>query len=200
MNYFKYGEREIEYLKKRDIILGDAIDKIGMIKRKTEPDIFYSLVSSIISQQISTKAAVTVKTRLMNLIGEINPENINATSANDIQKCGMSLRKAGYIRGIAEAAVTRTIDFCNLYRLSDKEVIEELTKLKGVGRWTAEMLLIHSLERPNILSYKDLGIRRGIIRLYELEELSIEEFETYRRRYSPYSTVASLYLWEISRN
>ncbi|HZK57195.1 MAG TPA: DNA-3-methyladenine glycosylase 2 family protein, partial [Clostridia bacterium] len=191
---------EIEYLKKRDIILGDAIDKIGMIKRKTEPDIFYSLVSSIISQQISTKAAVTVKTRLMNLIGEINPENINATSANDIQKCGMSLRKAGYIRGIAEAAVTRTIDFCNLYRLSDKEVIEELTKLKGVGRWTAEMLLIHSLERPNILSYKDLGIRRGIIRLYELEELSIEEFETYRRRYSPYSTVASLYLWEISRN
>ncbi|MDI9476645.1 MAG: DNA-3-methyladenine glycosylase 2 family protein, partial [Bacillota bacterium] len=65
---------------------------------------------------------------------------------------------------------------------------------------TAEMLLIHSLERPDILSYKDLGIRKGIIKLYELEELSIEEFETYRRRYSPYSTVASLYLWEISKN
>jgi DNA-3-methyladenine glycosylase II len=97
MNYFKYGEREIEHLKKRDTILGDAIDKIGMIKRKTEPDIFYSLVSSIISQQISTKAAATIKIRLMNLVGEINPENINATSANEIQKCGMSLRKAGYI-------------------------------------------------------------------------------------------------------
>lgn len=200
MNYFKYGEREIEYLKRRDIILGGAIDKIGMIKRKTEPDILYSLVSSIISQQISTKAAVTVKTRLINLIGKINPENINAMSANDIQKCGMSLRKAGYIRGIAEAAIAETIDFNNLHRLSDKEVIEELTKLKGVGEWTAEMLLIHSLERPDMLSYKDLGIRKGIIKLYELEELSMEKFETYRGRYSPYSTVASLYLWEISKN
>ncbi|MDI9475385.1 MAG: DNA-3-methyladenine glycosylase 2 family protein, partial [Bacillota bacterium] len=65
---------------------------------------------------------------------------------------------------------------------------------------TAEMLLIHSLERPDILSYKDLGIRKGIIKLYELEELSIEEFEIYRRRYSPYSTVASIYLWEINKN
>jgi DNA-3-methyladenine glycosylase II len=200
MNYFKYGEREIEHLKKRDTIHGDAIDKIGMIKRKTEPDIFYSLVSSIISQQISTKAAATIKIRLMNLVGEINPENINATSANEIQKCGMSLRKAGYIKGIAEAAITKTINFGNLHRLSDKEVIEELTKLKGVGEWTAEMLLIHSLERPDILSYKDLGIRKGIIKLYELEELSIEEFEIYRRRYSPYSTVASIYLWEINKN
>jgi DNA-3-methyladenine glycosylase II len=62
------------------------------------------------------------------------------------------------------------------------------------------MLLIHSLERPDILSYKDLGIRKGIIKLYELEELSIEEFEIYRRRYSPYSTVASIYLWEINKN
>lgn len=200
MNYFKYGEREIEYLKKRDIILGNAIDKIGMVKRKTEPDIFYSLVSSIISQQISTKAAVTVKARLMNLIGEINPENVNAMGANDIQKCGMSLRKAEYIKGIAEAAITKTIDLNNLHRLSDKEVIEELTKLKGVGEWTAEMLLIHLLERPDILSCKDLGIRKGIIRLYELEELSLEEFEIYRRRYSPYSTVASIYLWEINKD
>ncbi len=200
MNYFKYGKREIEHLKKRDTILGDAIDKIGMVKRKTEPDIFYSLVSSIISQQISTKAAVTVKARLMNLIGEINPENINAISANDIQKCGISLRKAEYIKGIAETAITKTTDFYNLYRLSDKEVIEELTKLKGVGEWTAEMLLIHSLERPDILSYKDLGIRKGIMRLYKLEGLSLEEFEIYRRRYSPYSTVASIYLWEINKN
>lgn len=74
----------------------------------------------------------------------------------------------------------------------------KLSKLKGVGEWTAEMPLIHSLERPDILSYKDLGIRRGLIKLYSLEELSKEEFETYRKRYSPYNTVASLYLWKIS--
>ena len=81
---------------------------------------------------------------------------------------------------------------------NDEEVIKELTSLKGVGEWTAEMLLIHSLERPNILSFKDLGIRRGIMRLYGLADISKKEFEVYRRRYSPHCTVASLYLWEIS--
>lgn len=198
MSYFKYTKKEIEFLKKRDPILGDEIDKIGMIKRKVEPDIFQSLISSIISQQISTKAAITVKERLAELIGDISPENLEQVELESIQKCGMSLRKAGYIKGIANAAITKTVDFQNLHNLSDKEVIEELVKLKGVGEWTAEMLLIHSLQRPNILSYKDLGIRRGIMRLYNIEKLPEKDFEQYRERYSPYCTVASIYLWEIS--
>lgn len=198
MNYFKYGEDAINYLKERDKKLSVEIDKIGMIKREVNPDLFSSLISSVISQQISTKAAITVTNRLMELAGEFTPEGIEKTELESIQKCGMSLRKAGYIKGIAEAAIAKEIDFENLHKLSDEQVTKELTKLRGIGEWTAEMILIHSLQRPNILSYKDLGIRRGIMRLYGLEELPKKEFEVYRKVYSPYCTVASLYLWEIS--
>lgn len=198
MSYFEYGEIEIEHLKKRDKRLGSEIDRIGMIKRETNKDLFSSLISSVISQQISTKAAITVTNRFMELIGEFTPVNIEKTELESIQKCGMSLRKASYIKGIAEAAISKEVDFENLHNLSDEEVIKELTLLKGIGEWTAEMILIHSLERPDILSYKDLAIRRGIMRLYNLEEISKKDFEIYRKRYSPYCTVASLYLWEIS--
>lgn len=197
MLYFEYTTKETDYLKARDPILGKEIDRIGMVKRRLDGDIFSSLISSIISQQISTKAAVTVKERLANLIGKITPTNIRKIDVEAIQKCGMTLRKAGYIKGIAEAALTGEIDFVGLYKLSDSEIIRILTGLKGIGEWTVEMLLIHSLQRPNVLSYKDLGIQRGLKRLYGLNELSKKEFEVYRDRYSPHCTVASIYLWEI---
>lgn len=198
VNYFKYGEKEINYLKKADKKLGAEIDRIGMIKREVDPDVFSALITSVIGQQISTKAAATVTSRLMKLAKALTPENIANIEADTIQKCGMSLRKADYIKGIAQAAITEEIDFENLHKLSDEEIIKELTTLKGVGEWTGEMLLIHSLQRPNVLSYKDLGIRRGIMRLYGLEELLKKDFEVYREKYSPYGTVASMYLWEIS--
>ena len=200
MKYFKYGNKEMDYLKERDPILGAAIDRIGFVKREVNPDIFSALISSIISQQISTKAAITVKNRLLELVGEIKPENIIKLDLEEIQKCGMSMRKADYINSIAEAVINKAVDLNNLNKLSDEEVIKELTKLKGVGEWTAEMLLIHSLQRPNVLSFKDLGIRRGLMRLYSLDHISKDEFEVYRNRYSPYNTVASIYLWKISEN
>lgn len=200
MKYFKYANKEMDYLKERDPILGAAIDRIGFVKREVNPDIFSALISSIISQQISTKAAITVKNRLLELVGEIKPENIIKLDLEEIQKCGMSMRKADYINSIAEAVINKAVDLNNLNKLSDGEVIKELTKLKGVGEWTAEMLLIHSLQRPNVLSFKDLGIRRGLMRLYSLDHISKDEFEVYRNRYSPYNTVASIYLWKISEN
>lgn len=198
MKYYEYGEKEIGYLKKKDPLLGKAIDDIGMIKREVNSDIFSALISSVISQQISTKSALTVKGRLVEKTGKITPKTIDELDAEEIQKCGMSMRKAGYIKGIADAAISKTIDFDNLHNLSEEKVKEELISLKGVGEWTAEMLLIHSLEREDILSFKDLGIRRGIMRLYGLEELTLKEFEVYKERYSPHGTVASIYLWEIS--
>ena len=200
MDYFKYGEVEIEYLKKQDEKLGLEIDKIGMVKREINQDLFSAVIESVIGQLISTKAAITVTNRLLDLVGEFTPENIEKADVESIQKCGMTFRKAEYIKGVANAAITGEIDFNNLHKLSDDEVIKELTKLKGIGEWTGEMILLHALERPDVLSYKDLGIRRGIMRLYELEELSKKDFQIYRKRYSPYGTVASLYLWEISAN
>lgn len=197
LRYFEYTNKEINYLKERDPVLGKEIDRIGMVKRKLDEDIFSSLISSIISQQISTKAALTVKERLMELIGSMIPENIAKTEIEEIQKCGMTMRKAGYIKGIARAVITGEIDFNNLSELADGEVVKVLTSLKGVGEWTVEMLLIHSLKRPDVISYKDLGIQRGLKKLYELEDLSKKDFNIYKDRYSPYCTVASIYLWEI---
>lgn len=200
MTYFKYGSEELNYLKNKDSILGEAINEIGLIQRPIETDVFSSLIRSIIGQQISTKAADTVRARFETLIGEITADNISKLTIEEIQACGMSMRKAGYIKGIAEDTIAGIVDFETLHEQSDIEVIKELTQLKGVGIWTAEMLLLHSLHRPNILSYNDLGIRRGIMRLYELEELSTTEFEKYKKLYEPYGSTASLYLWEISKN
>lgn len=199
MKYFDYSHAEMEYLKDVDPILGKEIERLGMVKREIETDIFVALISSIVSQQISIKAAATVYNRLLDLAGGITGEKVSKLKSEDIQKCGMTLRKAEYIKGIAAASLDGTIDLDGLHRLPDEWVIKELTKLKGVGEWTAEMLLIHSLQRPNVLSYKDLGIRRGMMRLYGLEEISKADFEIYRKRYHPYNTVASIYLWELSK-
>ena len=199
MHYYKYGQKEIDYLKSRDRKLGQVIDELGFIKREVNPDVFDSLVTSIIGQQISTKAAVTVTNRLKEMVGEISAETLYNTRVEDIQECGMTMRKAGYIKGIAEAAIDDKVDFDGLHRLSDEEIVKELVKLKGVGEWTAEMMLIHTFQRPDVLSYKDLGIRRGIERLYGLEEARKEEFEECRERYSPFGTVTSVYLWEVSK-
>lgn len=198
MQIFEYGQKEIDYLKSRDKQLGVAIDKIGIIKREITPDPFTALVSSVVSQQISKKAAETVWNRLHTLLGTITPESIAQADLSKIKGCGMSERKAGYIKGIADNAISGNVDFNRLHTLTDEEIIKKLSSLHGVGVWTAEMLLIFSLCRPNVVSYKDLAICRGMMNLYGLTELPKEKFERYRKRYSPYGSVASLYLWALS--
>ena len=198
MGIFEYGQKEIEYLKNRDKKLGAAIERIGIIKRGIIPDPFTALVSSVVGQQISSKAADTVWGRLEKLLGDITPESIGKAELSAIQSCGMSVRKASYIKGIGEAALSGKVDFKMLHTLTDEEIIEKLSSLHGVGVWTAEMLLIFSLCRPDVVSYRDLAIRRGMMKLYGLKELTKDRFERYRKRYSPYGSVASLYLWEIS--
>ena len=196
-NYFIYSEKELAHLRKKDKRLGAAIDRIGMINRKVNPDPFSALVESIIGQQISSKSAATVCKKLDNLCS-MDPALLHTLPAEKIQACGMSMRKAGYIKNIAEAAMNKAIDFDTLHRRSDQEIINALTAIKGIGVWTAEMLLIFSLMRPDVVSYGDLAIRRGMMRLYGLKELPRERFLRYAKRYSPYGSVASLYLWQIS--
>ena len=198
MPFFEYGRKEIAHLKRRDKKLGEAIERIGIIRREIRPEPFSALVSSVVSQQISKKAAATVWNRLSACVGTIRPENIAGVSLAEIQSCGMSMKKAGHIQAIATAAISGVLDFDSLPTLSDVEIIKNLSSLNGVGIWTAEMLLICSLGRPDVLSYGDLAIRRGMMNLYGLKELSRETFKGYRQRYSPYGSVASLYLWELS--
>jgi DNA-3-methyladenine glycosylase II len=199
MHTFQYGNTEVDYLKRKDKKLAIAIEQIGKIKREITPDPFIALISSVVSQQISKKAAETVWDRLNTLLGTINPESIVQTNLAEIRGCGMSEKKAGYIKGIAEAAQSGRVDFKMLNTLPDEEIIKKLSSLYGVGVWTAEMLLIFSLNRLDVLSYNDLAIRRGMMNLYGLKELTKEKFERYRKRYSPYGSVASLYLWELSQ-
>jgi DNA-3-methyladenine glycosylase II len=195
---FEYGETQINYLKKADKKLGAAIDRIGKIERVVIPDLFTALVRSIVSQQISLKAAATVFARLQSRLGEISPRNIMAHTVEEMKECGLSLRKVGYIRGIAEKVISGELNLEELKNMSDEEVIKRLSALNGIGRWTAEMLLINSMERPDIVSWGDIAIRRGMCRLYGLEELTREQFNIYRARYSPYGSVASLYLWRVA--
>ncbi len=161
-------------------------------------DLFYALTQSIVSQQLAVRAAVAIFGRVEALLGEITAENLLAADREALRACGLSGRKIEYLRGIAEAKTAGTVDFAALPEKSDAAVIAELVKLKGVGIWTAEMLLIFALGRRDVLSFKDLGIRRGLMLLLRLDALSETEFEVYRRRYSPYGTLASLYCWRIT--
>jgi DNA-3-methyladenine glycosylase II len=196
--YFPYGTTEIEHLKSRDKKLGAAVDLIGPIKRAVNPDLFSALIKSIVGQQISTKAQATVWQRLTEHFAPFGPETLAAAKLAEIQGCGMSLRKAEYIQGISQAVYSKEIDLNGLKGLPDKEVISQLTKLRGVGVWTAEMLLIFSIQRPDVVSFGDLAIQRGMRMLYRHRKITRQLFEKYRRRYSPYGTTASLYLWALA--
>ena len=198
MEIFRYTQAELDYLRARDEILGRAIDRIGVIERPVHRDIFSALVSSIVAQQISGAAARTVWNRLEARLGAITPETVHATAVEDIQQCGVSMRKATYIKGIGEAVVSGALDLAALHDLPDEDVIARLSSLHGIGVWTAEMVLIFAMQRPDVVSWGDLGIRRGMMRLYGLETLDRPTFEHYRQRYSPYGSIASLYLWRIA--
>lgn len=198
MPYFTYGETEIRYLEKKDSALGAAMAEIGHIHREIVPDLFAALVNQIISQQISTKGAITIRNRLLDAVGEITPDSIGAIDTDIIQKCGTSTRKAVYIKEIAQIVLEGSLDLNALHDLPDDEVCAQLSTIKGIGIWTAEMLMTFSMERPDIMSWGDIGIHRGLRMLHRHRRITKELFMKYKRRYSPYATVASLYLWEIA--
>lgn len=200
MPIFQYGDQEINWLSKRDKRMAQAIEKIGVIERSTMPDLFPALIRCIVDQQISTAAALTVNARILQLCnGQMNAETLLAAGAENLQRCGTSMRKVQYMLGVAEAVSSGQLDLTAISCMDDEQVITTLTGLKGIGVWTAEMLMIFSLGRPDVLSWGDLAIQRGIMRLYNHKSLPRERFERYRRRYSPYGSTASLYLWALSK-
>ncbi len=198
MTTFRYGQKEIDYLTNRDPVLGEAIKRIGMIERETHPDLFSALVRNIVSQQVAKKAAATVWGRVQNLLGEVTPPAVDKADPDAMQKCGLTMRKVNYIKNAAEALITGRIDFDSFPNMTDNEVIKVLTTLPGIGVWTAEMLLIFSMQRPDVLSWGDLALKRGMKNLYGIQELTKDTFESYRKLYSPCGSVAALYLWELS--
>ena len=196
--YFEYGEKETEYLKSKDKKLAEAIEKIGHIYRETDDDLFLSIVKQIVGQQISAPAFKTVWKRVEDKLGEVSAENICSISDEELQSCGLSYRKVSYIKDFSRKVHSGEFDVEKLAEMTDEEVIKELSSLKGIGVWTAEMLLLFCMQRPDVVSFGDLAIIRGMRMLYRHREIDRKKFDRYRKRYSPYGSVASLYLWAIS--
>lgn len=196
--YFDYGHEEIEYLIHADETLGAAVTRLGKVEREVIPDLFAALIYAIVGQLISAKAAKTIWERMQEQLGEIAAGNLARKSVEAIQKCGMTTKKAACIKNIAETIEQGVLQLDELHDLSDADVIARLMTIKGVGRWTAEMLLLNSMERRDIVSWGDIAIRRGMMKLYNLQTITKEQFDAYRQRYSPFGSVASIYLWEIS--
>ena len=195
---FRYGKTEIEYLKQRDPKLGALIDQIGPIERAVDTDLFSAILHHIVGQQISTKAQQTIWQRMRDGLGEIRAETILAAGIERLQAFGMTYKKAAYIEDCARKVTTGELDLDQLPRLPDAEVIRQLVSLNGIGVWTAEMILLFCLQRPDVFSYGDLAILRGLRMVYHHRKIDRKLFAKYRRRFSPYGSVASLYLWVIA--
>lgn len=196
--YFPYGETEIIYLKNKDKRLAAVIEQVGHIDRTGDTDLFSSVVHHILGQQISTKAQQTIWTKLMTELGAVTPNTLLACGRERLQAFGTTWKKVDYILDFAGMVRSGEFDIDALNTMTDAEAINALTSLKGIGVWTAEMILLFCLHRPDIFSYGDLAIQRGVRMIYRHKELPRERFERYRKRFSPYCSTASLYFWAVA--
>lgn len=193
--------KAVKHLALSDMALSALIRKHGpctITPALSNP--FHALASSIISQQISARAARAIKGRLAGLIGkdQFTTEGFLRLSAREIRSAGLSGPKIKYIRGLALAVERGRLNFSSLSNCEDEEVISSLVALSGVGRWTAEMFLIFGLGRPDVLSVHDAGLRKGFQITYDLSHPpSAAEMVATGERWRPYRSVASWYLWRV---
>jgi DNA-3-methyladenine glycosylase II len=186
------------HLSRRDPRLKQLISTIGPCTLQCNPDGFVSLVRSIVSQQISTKAARAIAGRLQEALGRsgITPRGILRLSDEAMRAVGLSASKVKSIRDLAEKVRSKELPLSALHAMEDEEVIAKLIPVRGIGRWTAEMYLIFSLGRLDVLPVDDLGLRAGVQRLYELEELPIKKhISDLAEPWRPYRSIATWYFW-----
>ncbi len=164
--FFQYDETATDYLKRKDKRLGAVIDALGHIDRTVDTDLFAAVVHHIIGQQISTKAQETLWRRMQDGLGEVTAETLLAAGRDRIQSFGTTFKKADYILAFAQRVHDGTFDIAAVEQMTDEDAIAALVSLPGIGVWTAEMLLLFCLQRPDILSYGDLAILRGMRMVY----------------------------------
>lgn len=178
-----------------DPVLGLHIERVGQVKVAPPEDPFVTLARSIVAQQLSDKIATTIWHRVLE-VAQPTPEALASVDPDALRAAGLSGSKVDYIQGIARAFVDGEIDADALELASDDEVIAELTKLRGVGRWTAEMYLIFALRRPDVLALDDYGVRLSAGRMLGLDgALPRAELAERAERWRPHRTAASLWLW-----
>lgn len=195
-----------KHLSRRDAVLRPHIKRHGECRLQRHTRHFETLVNSIVSQQLSTKAADTIFRRFVALYAPARfpkPAAIVATPDESLRGVGLSGQKLAYIKDLATKVDDGTVHLKRIAQMSDEEIITELTQVKGIGVWTVHMFLIFSLGRLNVLPVGDLGIRMAIQRLYGLEELpkpaAIEAIAA-QNKWQPYCSVASWYLWRSLEN
>jgi DNA-3-methyladenine glycosylase II len=186
-----------------DNIIDTVLLKYGLIKIYPSQFYFANLVESVVCQQLSEKAGATIWKRFQELFPNkfITPKNVLEKSLEILRKSGISFAKAGYIQNIAEAYINNIITPDKFSLMTDDQVIAQLTQVKGIGRWTAEMFLIFSLGREDVFSFGDTGLIRAINDLYgKGNKMSPTQIEKIVRKWSPYRSYASLLLWKSLNN
>jgi DNA-3-methyladenine glycosylase II len=188
-----------------DPVMAELIERLGDRSVATrrrgapKPDAYGALLRTVVAQQVSSKAARAIYQRVLDLFGGTtpSPDQILTTSEADLRGAGLSGRKVEYIRDLAAHVKSGELELDRLDELSDEEVIEEIVAVRGFGRWSAEMFLTFHLERPDVISGGDLGIRRSIQLNCGLDELpSPQEVEEISQRWRPHRSLAAIYLWE----
>lgn len=189
---------DVQFLCKSDNAMGKLINIIGNIEIPIRGNRYESLVKSIIGQQLSVKAAGTIIGRVEALCNGITPQTIYNVSMDQLRATGVSRSKINYMRDLTEKYLSNELKLELLDHLSNDEVITELTKIKGIGQWTAEMFLIFSLGRKNVLSFGDVRLQRACKWLYQADkDTNGKEFLAQKsEKWKPYYSIASLYLWE----
>jgi DNA-3-methyladenine glycosylase II len=194
----------LAHLRAADPVLGRLIEQIGPYVLQRDPDHFYALFSSIVAQQISVRAAATIMGRVEALFPVeegITAEGVLAAGPEALRAAGLSGVKTRYVLDLAQRVADGQLDLGRLATLDDDAVIAELVQVRGIGRWTAEMFLIFSLARPDVLPVDDLGFRAAVKRHYGLAELpGSDELRALGARWAPYRTVATWYLWRSLGN
>lgn len=189
----------------RDKKLKKIIQKQQPVKLTRRKKIHLYLCGSIMSQQLSTKVASVIHKRFMNLFeGDPRPEEILAIPLETLRSIGLSHAKTKYVHNVARFSIEKGIGFNELSKMANEEVIAYITQIKGVGRWTAEMLLMFALGREDIFSIDDLGIQNAMRKIYKLDGLERKEFrealQQISQKWSPYRTYACIYLWRWKDN
>lgn len=190
----------IQHLSK-DPRLAAIIPHISLPEINVNNDIYHDLLESIVSQQLSVKAATTIFNRFLDLFPnrQAHPEYIVATDTEILRGVGLSYQKAGYIKNIAQYWISNQEDLKDWVNMSDDDIIKELTQIKGVGKWTVQMILMFRLNRLDVFPIDDLGIRQGMIKIYELEETGkelIKKLHDIAEPWRPYRTIACRYVWK----
>lgn len=197
MAVLHFTQAEYDELRQKDKRLAQVMDLVSPRIREVTPDLFETMIKQMIHQQISMKSAATVWDRFENKLGNVTPKTILSLSIEELQSLGISTKKANWIYEAAEKFHRDPLFYEKLSLKSNEEIHNHLLTFNGIGPWTVDMLLMFSLCRKDILSYEDLGVKNGLMKLYGLESISKKEFRIYQEKFSPLGTLASLYFWEV---